>query len=51
MLQGFGTGAGKDEKKPGEARPFFPFGSPPFRCAPKGLPARSGALMGLMLKR
>jgi hypothetical protein len=25
------------EKKPGKARPFFPFGSPPFRGAPRGL--------------
>jgi hypothetical protein len=36
LLQGFGIGAARKQKKPGEARPFFPSGSTPFRTPPQG---------------
>jgi hypothetical protein len=39
------------EKKPGEARPFFPSGSTPLRTPLKGATARSGESLGLMIKR
>jgi hypothetical protein len=49
LLQRFGVGAGRKGKDDGQSPTVLPFGFPPFRRAPEGLPGRNGASLDLLL--
>ena len=49
MLQGFGIGARRERKKPGESPTVLPFGSPPRLRSPRGACIEEAGELGLML--